>query len=60
MDLDRIEGAGHEVKGAIKEAAGKVTGNKKDEVKGKVEKNVGTAQRESGEVKDDIRDMSKE
>ena len=59
MDLDRIKGAGHEIKGALKEAAGKVTGNKKDQVKGNVEKNVGTAQREAGEVKDDIRDTLK-
>jgi len=56
MDLDRIEGAGHEVKGAVKEAAGKVTGDKKTEIKGKVEKNVGTVQREVGEVKDELRD----
>lgn len=56
MDLDRIEGAGHEVKGAVKEAAGKVTGDKSTEVKGKVEKNVGTAQRKLGETKDEIRD----
>jgi len=56
MDLDRIEGAGHEVKGAVKEAAGKVTGDKKTEIKGKVEKNVGTVQREVGEAKDELRD----
>ena len=56
MDLDRIEGAGHEVKGAVKEAAGKVTGDKKTQLKGNVEKNVGTAQRELGEAKDDVRE----
>lgn len=59
MDLDRIEGAGHEVKGAVKEAAGKVTGDKKTEVKGKVEKNFGTVQREIGEAKDEVRDELK-
>jgi uncharacterized protein YjbJ (UPF0337 family) len=56
MDLDRIEGAGHELKGALKEAAGKVTGDKSTEVKGRAEKNVGTVQREVGEAKDDVRD----
>jgi len=60
MDLDRIEGAGHEVKGAVKEAAGKVTGDKKTQVKGNIEKNVGTAQRELGEAKDDVRDAIEE
>lgn len=60
MDLDRIEGAGHEIKGAVKEAAGKVTGDKTTEVKGKIEKKVGTAQREVGEVKDDMPDTQKE
>lgn len=53
MNEDRIEGAGHEVKGAVKEAAGKITGDKSTEVKGKVEKNIGTTQREVGEIKED-------
>lgn len=59
MDIDRIEGAGREVKGAVKEAAGKVTGDKTTEIKGKIEKNVGTAKREYGEAKDAVRDASK-
>lgn len=53
MNEDRIEGAGHEIKGAVKEAAGKITGDKSTEVKGKIEKNVGSAQREVGEIKED-------
>jgi len=56
MDLDRIEGAGHEVKGAVKEAAGKVLGDKPSEAKGRAEKDHGTVQREVGETKDEIRD----
>ncbi|MBP6018198.1 MAG: CsbD family protein [Burkholderiaceae bacterium] len=59
MDKDRIKGAGHEVKGAIKEAAGKVTGDKSTEIKGKVEKAAGTAQRKTGELKDAVRDAVK-
>ena len=53
MNEDKLEGAGHEVKGAVKEAAGKITGDKSTELKGKIEKNVGTAQREVGEIKED-------
>ena len=41
----------HEVKGAVKEAAGKITDNPKLEAKGKVEKIAGKAQGKVGEVK---------
>lgn len=49
MDKNRTEGTKHEIKGAIKEVAGKVTGNKAREVAGNVEKNVGKMQNEVGE-----------
>lgn len=55
MDKDRIKGAAKEVTGSIKEAAGKITGDRETEAKGKVEKNVGTAQNAFGKVKDAIR-----
>ncbi|MDB5361827.1 MAG: CsbD family protein [Rhodospirillales bacterium] len=55
MDKDRIKGAAKEVSGSIKEAAGKVTGDRETEAEGKVEKNVGTAQNAFGKVKDAIR-----
>jgi uncharacterized protein YjbJ (UPF0337 family) len=41
---DKIKGSCHEVKGAIKEEAGKVTNNCCTEAKGKAEKNAGKAQ----------------
>jgi uncharacterized protein YjbJ (UPF0337 family) len=34
MDKDRVEGVAHQVKGAIKEAFGKVTGDTKTEAEG--------------------------
>jgi len=55
MDKDRIKGAAKEVSGSIKEAASKITGDRETEAKGKVEKNVGTAQNAFGKVKDAIR-----
>ena len=55
MDKDRLRGAAKEVSGSIKEAAGKITGDRETEAKGKVEKNVGTAQNAFGKVKDAIR-----
>lgn len=57
MDKDRIKGAAKEVTGSIKEAAGKITGDRETEAKGKVEKNVGTAQNAFGKVKDAIRNV---
>ncbi len=38
MDKDRIEGAAHQVKGSLKEAVGKVTGDAKTEAEGAAEK----------------------
>jgi len=55
MDRNRSEGTKHQVKGGVKEAAGKVTGNKSKEVAGKVEKHVGKIQRNAGEAADQIR-----
>jgi uncharacterized protein YjbJ (UPF0337 family) len=55
MDKDRVKGTGKEVKGAVKETLGKATGDVETEAKGKVEKNVGTAQRKVGEAKDEVR-----
>jgi uncharacterized protein YjbJ (UPF0337 family) len=47
---NEVKGTGHEVMGALKQAAGKVTGNRKLEVQGAGEKLAGTAQRKVGQV----------
>src|SRR6478735_1888097 len=52
MDDKRIEGRGHEVKGAIREAVGDVTGNRSQQIKGNVEKNAGKAEQMIGELAD--------
>jgi uncharacterized protein YjbJ (UPF0337 family) len=59
MDKDRIRGAGKQVKGSMKEAIGKVTGNKRTEVEGTAEKIAGKAQSEVGKAKDAVRDTLK-
>jgi uncharacterized protein YjbJ (UPF0337 family) len=59
MDDNRTIGARHEVKGAIKELVGKVTGNDSKELAGNVEKNLGKVQRKAGEASDEIRDAAK-
>ncbi len=59
MHKDEIKGAGKQAKGAIKEAAGKVTGNTRLEAEGAVEKAAGKVQSDVGKVKDAARDALK-
>ncbi|RZA12281.1 MAG: CsbD family protein [Proteobacteria bacterium] len=56
MDKDRIKGAAEQVKGSIKEAVGKVTGNEELEIEGKADKLAGKTQAKVGEAKDTVRD----
>ena len=55
MDKDRVKGAAHQAKGALKEAAGKVTGDAKLEVEGRAEKAAGKLQNAVGGVKDALK-----
>jgi uncharacterized protein YjbJ (UPF0337 family) len=55
MDKDRIEGIGKQVKGAVKEGIGKVTGDAKTEAEGKAERATGKVQNALGGAKDAIR-----
>ncbi len=59
MDHNRIEGTKHQVKGAIKEMAGKVTGNPTQQIEGNLEKNAGKLQKEVGKTADQRRDQPK-
>jgi uncharacterized protein YjbJ (UPF0337 family) len=56
MDKDRTEGVGHQVKGAVKQGVGRVTGDKKTEAEGATEKAAGKAQNAVGGAKDAARD----
>jgi uncharacterized protein YjbJ (UPF0337 family) len=58
MDKDRIKGAGHQAKGAVKEAAGKVTGDKRTEAEGAAEKAGGKVQNAVGGAKDAVKDAT--
>jgi uncharacterized protein YjbJ (UPF0337 family) len=60
MDKDRVEGVAHQGKGAVKETAGKMTGDKKTEAEGKAERATGKAQNAVGGAKDAMRDAAKE
>lgn len=59
MDKDRIEGAAHTAKGAIKETAGKMVGDKKMQAEGTAEKAAGKVQNTVGGAKDAARDALK-
>lgn len=56
MNDNRIEGTKHEVKGAVKEGVGKLTGDTSQQVEGNLEKNAGKLQDKAGKVQDDLED----
>jgi uncharacterized protein YjbJ (UPF0337 family) len=56
MDKDRVEGAAHQAKGSVKEAVGKVTGDKKTQAEGVAEKAAGKVQNAVGGMKDAAKD----
>jgi uncharacterized protein YjbJ (UPF0337 family) len=56
MDKDRVEGAAKQAKGAVKDAAGKVTGDAKLQAEGKADKAEGKVQNAVGGLKDKLKD----
>jgi uncharacterized protein YjbJ (UPF0337 family) len=60
MDKDRVEGAGKQAKGAVKDAAGKLVGNERLQAEGKADKVEGKVQQKAGEAKDKLRDAAKD
>ncbi|HEX4118748.1 MAG TPA: CsbD family protein [Rhizomicrobium sp.] len=59
MDKDRINGSANQAKGAIKEAAGKMTGDAKLKAEGVADKAKGKVQNAVGGAKDALRDASR-
>ena len=55
MDKEHVKGAADNAKGAIKETAGKVTGNKGLEVEGKMDKARAQFTARVGDVKDKLK-----
>jgi uncharacterized protein YjbJ (UPF0337 family) len=60
MDREHVKGAADKAKGAIKDTAGKVTGDKELQVEGKLDKAKGSAHDAAGDVKDAMREASKD
>lgn len=59
MDREHVKGVADKAKGAIKDTAGKLTGDKELQSEGKVDKAKGDAHNAAGNVKDAARDLTK-
>jgi len=60
MDKDRIKGIGDQAKGAIKDAAGKVTGDAKLQAEGKADKLKGKLENAAGGARDAVREATED
>src|SRR4029077_19041623 len=58
MDREHMKGAADKAKGAIKEGAGKLSGNKDLEAEGRIDKAKGAAHNAAGDAKDAARDAA--
>ncbi|MGD0636159.1 MAG: CsbD family protein [Beijerinckiaceae bacterium] len=59
MDKDRVAGSAKEIKGGIKQAAGKVVGDAKLQAEGKADVAEGKVQNAVGGLKDTVKDALK-
>jgi uncharacterized protein YjbJ (UPF0337 family) len=59
MDREHVKGAADKAKGSVKEAAGKISGDKELESEGKVDKAKGDVHNAVGNVKDAARKLNK-
>src|SRR5690554_4909919 len=59
MHKDEAKGAGKQTKGALKDAAGGLTGDEKLQAEGKMDKLEGKLQQKGGEAKEKVRDALK-
>lgn len=55
VNKDQIKGTAKQVKGAVKETAGKALGDKKMQAEGAVEKTAGKVQKGFGDAKEKIK-----
>ena len=59
MNKDQVDGRVEKTKGTVKEATGKVVGDKTLEAKGNIQKNLGKVQEKFGDVKQDMKDSQR-
>lgn len=58
MDKEHVKGTADKAKGAIKDTAGKMTGDKELQSEGKVDKAKGSAHKAAGDVKDAVKNAT--
>ena len=58
MDREHVKGAFEKAKGSVKDAAGKMTDDKKMQAEGKFDKAKGAAHKMAGDVKDTAREAA--
>ena len=59
MDKEHVKGAADKAKGAVKDTAGKMTGDTSLQAEGKMDKAKGAAHQAAGDIKDAARRASK-
>lgn len=55
VNRDQVAGVAKQIKGSVKQAAGKATGNRRVQAEGMAEKVSGKVQKTYGDVKDKVR-----
>jgi uncharacterized protein YjbJ (UPF0337 family) len=55
MDREHVKGIAEKAKGAVKDTAGKITGDKKLQSEGKFDKAKGSAHDVAGDIKDAVK-----
>jgi uncharacterized protein YjbJ (UPF0337 family) len=58
MDKEHVKGTADKAKGAIKDTAGKLSGDKELQSEGKMDKAKGSAHKAAGDVKDTVRNAT--
>ena len=59
MNKDQVKGATKDAAGKVQEVAGKLVGSKEQQAKGQVKQAVGSTQKKYGDVKEDVKDATK-
>jgi len=59
INRDQVKGRVKVAKGVIKEAAGKLVGNKMMQAKGNIQKNLGKVQAKLGDVKEHLKNPAR-
>jgi uncharacterized protein YjbJ (UPF0337 family) len=60
INKDQVEGRAREVAGKVQQEIGKLTGNKTQQVKGAIKKNIGAGQAKLGDMAEDLAERTRD